>query len=535
MKKIFYIITVIAGMSLILNSCVKDLDTVPIDPDVLTSEIVFDNPESYTQFLAKCYAGLAIGGQQGGSGRVADNMADISGIDGGFSQYLRQYWYHQELSTDEAVIGWDDATIKDFHYQQWGDGDTFIAALYYRIYYQISLCNEFLRQTTGNLLDDRGVSDEWKTKIGYYRAEVRWLRALSYWHALDLFGNGVPFVVETDPVGNFFPPAISKADLFKFIESELKSAESSMYDAPHPEYGRADKGADWMLLSKLYLNAEVYIDSNMYDKCLEYCDKIINEGPYSLAPTYQQLFLSNNDMDPNTMQEVIFPIRYDGVRTKTWGGTTFIISASIGGSMVAQDYGTVERWGGTRTTKEFVSLFDNDSGRGFFYTDGQTLEIENVGVFENGYAVTKFRNVYYMNGDTISGSHQNFMDTDFPMFRLGDVYLMYAEAYLRGGGGSSGQAVDYVNALRARVGDAPITAADLNLDFILNERGRELYWECHRRTDLIRFDKFAGSNYIWTWKGNIKEGRETDLKYNLYPLPAQDVNANPNLSQNPNY
>jgi tetratricopeptide (TPR) repeat protein len=530
MKKIFYIITVLAGLSISLNSCVKDLDTIPIDPDVLTSATVFDDPEAYTQFLAKCYAGLAVSGQQGPAGQ-----GDVSGIDEGFGQYLRGYWYHQELPTDEAVIGWDDATIKNFHWHQWGDGDVFIAAMYYRIYYQISLCNEFLRQTTDDLLNERGVTDDWKAKIATYRAEVRWLRALSYWHALDLFGNGVPFVVETDPVGDFFPPAIAKADLFNYIESELKSIESGLYDAPHPEYGRADKGAAWMLLAKIYLNSEIYIGQSMYDKCMEYCDKIINQGPYELAPTYQQLFLANNDMDPTTLHEIIFPIRFDGFQTQTWGGTTFIIAASIGGEMVAQDYGTAERWGGTRTTKEFVSLFDDAPGRGYFFIDGQTLEIDNLTAFENGYAVTKFRNVYYEGDETISGSNETFMDTDFPMFRLGDVYLMYAEAFLRGGGGSESQAVEFVNALRQRVEDTSITAADLNLDFILNERGRELYWECHRRTDLIRHDKFAGSNYIWTWKGNIKEGRPTEMKYNLYPLPAQDVNANPNLSQNPNY
>jgi len=533
MKKIFYIITALAGLSFILNSCVKDLDTIPIDPDVLTSATVFDDPEAYTQFLAKCYAGLAVSGQQGPAGQ-----GDVSGIDEGFGQYLRGYWYHQELSTDEAVIGWDDATIKNFHWHQWGDGDVFIAAMYYRIYYQISLCNEFLRQTSEDMLNESAKTDDWRTKIATYRAEVRWLRALSYWHALDLFGNGVPFVVETDPVGDFFPPAISKVELFNFIEAELIDIikeGSSMSVPPHPDYGRADKGAAWMLLAKLYMNAEVYLGLGMYDKCIEYCDKIINEGPYTLAPTYQQLFLANNDMDPTTMQEIIFPIRFDGFQTQTWGGTTFIIAASIGGEMVAQDYGTAERWGGTRTTKEFVSLFDEVPGRGFFFTEGQTLEIENLTAFENGYAVTKFRNVYYEGDETISGSNETFMDTDFPMFRLGDVYLMYAEAFLREGGGSASQAVDYVNALRTRVEDTPISATDLDLDFILDERGRELYWECHRRTDLIRHDKFAGSNKIWTWKGNIKEGRETDLKYNLYPLPAQDVNANPNLSQNPNY
>ena len=212
MKKIFYIVAMFTGLSLVLNSCLKDLDTVPIDPDVLTSATVFENPEAYTQFLAKCYAGLAVSGQQGPAGQ-----GDVSGIDEGFGQYLRGYWYHQELPTDEAVIGWDDATIKNFHWHQWGDGDQFIAAMYYRIYYQISLCNEFLRQTSEDMLNESAKTDEWRAKIAYYRAEVRWLRALRYWHALDLFGNGVPFVVESDPVGDFFPPAIAKADLFNFI------------------------------------------------------------------------------------------------------------------------------------------------------------------------------------------------------------------------------------------------------------------------------------------------------------------------------
>ncbi|MBN2175203.1 MAG: RagB/SusD family nutrient uptake outer membrane protein [Bacteroidales bacterium] len=530
MKKIYLTLVLITGFSLMFNSCVKDLDTVPIDPDVLTADKVFEDPEAYTQFLAKVYAGLAVSGQQGPAGQ-----GDVSGIDEGFGQYLRGFWYHQELSTDEAVIGWDDATIKDFHWHQWGDGDVFIAAMYYRIYYQISLCNEFLRQTTDGLLNERGVTDDWKAKITYYRAEVRFLRALSYWHALDLFGDGIPFVTENDPVGDFFPPATNKENLFSYIESELIAAEPDLYDPPHPEYGRADKGAAWMLLAKLYLNAEIYINQSKYSECMNYCQMIVN-GPYSLAPTYHQLFLANNDMDPTTMQEIIFPIRYNGVNTQTWGGTTFIIAASIGGEMVAQDYGTAERWGGTRTTKEIVNLFSENDGRALFFTQGQSLEIDDISAFENGYAVTKFRNVYYTeNGDTIPGSNETHMDTDFPMFRLGDVYLMYAEANLKGGGGNQSEAIDYINALRDRVGAADISAGDLTDQFILDERGRELYWECHRRTDLIRFHKFTGSDYIWTWKGNIQQGRATDAKYDLYPLPAQDVNANPNLSQNPNY
>jgi hypothetical protein len=125
------------------------------------------------------------------------------------------------------------------------------------------------------------------------------------------------------------------------------------------------------------------------------------------------------------------------------------------------------------------------------------------------------------------------------MFRLADVYLMYAEAVLRGGaGGDLSTALNYVNQIRERAyGDnsGDINQSQLTLDFILDERGRELYWECTRRTDLIRFGKFTGGEYIWPWKGGVKEGTATDNKYDIYPIPSSDITANPNLVQNPGY
>jgi hypothetical protein len=532
MKKIFYITVLIGAVVFAISSCTKDLDTSPIDPDEVTSGNVFNDPEAYTQFMAKCYAGLAVGGQEGGDGKP-----DVAGIDGGFSQYLRQYWYHQELSTDEALISWDDATIKDFHYQQWGSGDNFIAAMYYRIYYQISLCNEYLRQTEDGVLNDRGVSDEWRAKIKDYRLEARWLRSLSYWHALDLFGS-VPFVTETDPVGDadFFPPQATQVELFDFIESELKEIESQMMAPRTNEYGRADQAAAWTLLAKLYMNAEVYIGQDRYAECINYCDKVIASS-YELAPSWQQVFWANNDQIDETMREIIFPIRYDGERTQTWGGITFIIHAGIGGSMVGPDYGVDGGWGGTRVTPNYYQRFDdpNNDVRATFYTDGQTYNIADVGDFTNGYAYPKFVNYSIVNETKVDGYSQSFPDTDFPMFRVADIYLMYAEAVARGGGGSMAQAVDYVNDLRSRAGVGTISESDLTKEFVLDERARELGWECHRRTDLIRFGLFTSGEYVWEWKGNTQQGRATDAKYNLYPLPAADVNANPNLVQNPNY
>ncbi len=531
MKKILNIILLTAGLMLVFSSCVKDLDTVPFDSSVATTISVYENPAAYKEVLAKLYGGLALSGQQGPAGKP-----DISGIDEGFGQYLRGYWYMQELTTDEAVIAWNDQTIKDLHWQTWGSSDVFIAAFYYRIFYQISVCNEFIRQTTDAKLDERGIGDQYREDIHYYRAEARFLRALSYWHALDLFGN-VPFVTENDEVGAFFPNQIDRAGLFNYIESELKSIEPLLVPARQNEYGRADQGADWMLLAKLYLNAQVYIGQPKYTECLTYCNKIIAAG-YTLEPNYRKLFGADNDH----LNEVIFSINFDGLHTRTYGGTNFIVHAAIGGtSMVPGDYGIKGGWGGTRVTPDFVNKFSDITGntdkRATFYTDGQNLDIQDISLFTDGYAVTKWTNIKSSNG--AAGSNLDYPDTDFPMFRLADVYLMYAEAVLRGGsGGDMGTALSYVNLVRERAyGDTSgdISAGDLTLDFILDERARELYGECHRRTDLIRYGYFTGDQYLWQWKGKAHDGIATDSHFNLFPIPSSDMAANPNLVQNPGY
>ena len=299
-------------------SCTKDLNTIPIDKDVVTSATVYNNPASYKQVLAKLYAGLAVSGQEGPHGNN-----DLSGLDEGFGQYLRAYWYAQELPTDEAIIAWNDGNLRDYHEQDWSSANEFITNMYYRVFYQISLCNEFIRESTDTKLDERSISEADKTNIQGYRAEARFLRALSYWHALDLFGS-VPFVTEKDEVGVFLPKQINRTDLFNYIESELKDIENDLPAPGTNEYARADQAADWMVLANLYLNAEVYIGQPKYTEALDYTKKVIGGG-YTLDPSYQNLFLADN----NTAQGIIFPIAFDGVHTRTWGGTTFIIHAAV--------------------------------------------------------------------------------------------------------------------------------------------------------------------------------------------------------------
>lgn len=524
-NKICYIAVLILG----LTACTKDLDIQPYVE--ITPDVVFSDFQNYKMVLAKLYAGYAVGGQTGPAGQP-----DISGLDEGFSNYLRLYWGAQELPTDEAVIAWNDGSLPDYHDMDWTPANEFIRAMYNRIFYQISLCNEFIRETTDAKLSDRGIVGANLEEARAFRAEARALRTLSYWHALDMFGN-VTFVTEEDGVGNFLPEQISRVALFEYIEKELLATEVEVIDARQNEYARVDKAFVWTLLTKLYLNAEIYTGTARYTDAITYADKVINAG-FTLEPVYSHLFLADN----HNSNEIIFPIATDGTRTKAYGGMTFLLHAPIGGSMDPQDFGVGGGWAGLRTTSAIVNLFPDENGdadkRGSFHTAGQELEINNVFTFTDGYPIVKFKNVT-STGEKGLDPGEEFPDTDFPMFRLADVYLMYAEAALRGGtGGSLNNALDYVNQIRERAygnNSGNITTSQLTLDFILDERARELNWEGHRRTDLIRFGKFTSDNYLWPWKGGIKEGRSVGAHRILFPIPTTELDANPNLEQNTGY
>lgn len=510
--------TLLLGATLVMGACVGDLDVTPIDPNLVTSANVYKTKEDYKKGLAKLYATFALSGQQGPAGQP-----DIAGIDEGFGNYLRQYWNCQELTTEEAVISWNDATIKDFHWQTWSATDGFISAVYSRIMYTVALSNEFIRATSGNSDPD----------VKKFHAEARFLRALAYYHAIDMFGNP-PFVTEKDLPGSYFPKQTTRAELFTYIESELIAIEPDL-GAPKFEYGRADQAAAWMVLSKLYLNAEVYIGQAKYTEAIAVLNKILTSS-YTLATNYRHNFVADN----NTSPEMIFPITFDGANTQSYGGMVYLVHAPIGGSMPPDAmFGVGGGWGGLRTTSALFAKFPaSGDSRALFWTDGQTLEINDIAQFTEGYAITKFRN-RKLDGTAATHAHPDFVDTDWPMFRLGDAYLMFAEAVLRGGsGGTRPEALNYVNAIRTRAyGNASgnISDSQLTLDFILDERARELYWEGHRRTDLIRYKKFTGGDYLWPWKGRVKDGTATASYRDLFPIPAADIGANPTLEQNDGY
>lgn len=508
-----------------LPSCKKQLNQKPLFG--LNAEVVYGDPENYIQVLAKLYSGLSMTGLQGPAGK-----GDIAGIDEGFSAYVRVLFNLQELPTDEAVCGWNDPGIPELNKMTWSPETSWIKGMYYRIYYQITLCNEFIRESSEEKMDERQFSDADKQTIRVYRNEARFLRALSYYHALDLYGN-VPFVTEEDKVGAYQPPMISRADLFNYIETELKDIEAGMLNPTAAPYGRASSTAAKFLLAKLYLNAQVYAGVNRYAECADYCSQIINSNAYQLDDNYTDLFRADNHTSP----EIIFPVVYDGLYAQTWGGTTFLVCASLGGSMVAADYGVNGKWSGLRATAPFVDKFPDTTqdSRFQFYTNGQTKEITSLSTFTQGYALPKFQNKTSTGSSASNNGTSAFVDIDFPMFRLADVYLMYAEAAMRGAG-DQGTALNYVNLLRERAyGNSTFNFASLTLNDILDERARELHWECTRRTDLIRFNLFTGGDYLWPFKGGAIAGTSVSDHLNLYPIPTSDLALNLNLEQNPGY
>jgi hypothetical protein len=488
----------------------------------------FKDPSSYQSFIAKVYAGLALSGQQGPSGNP-----DILGIDEGFSQYLRLYWEHEELPTDEAVIAWGDIGLPEMNTQTWTSSSNMVVAMYYRIFFQASMANEFLRQTTSAQLAARGnVNAALKAQIQQYRAEARFLRALSYWHGIDLFGN-IPLVTENDPLATV-PTQSTRAALYTFAVSELTAIHDSLPPVGPAAYGRATAPAADMLLAELYLNAGVYTGTPDYTDALAAAQRVISfsSPAYKLDSNYRFNFMADNRTSP----EIIFAIPQDGVHTQTYGGVTFLVHASVGGSMSAANYGIDGGWYGLRLKPQADSFYSaGDTRASYLYTSGQTVGVADIGTFNDGIAAPKFTNVTSLGK---AGSNPGFVDTWFPVFRLGEAYLIYAEAQLRGGGGSATQALAYVDSLRRRAfGDTThfVPAAQFTVDTVLAERGRELLWEAHRRTDLVRYGKFTGGSYLWAWKGGVLGGNGTDTHLNLYPLPASELVANPNLKQNPGY
>ena len=518
-----------------LNSCTKDLDVTPIDPSTTMS---VDEVGLYT----KCYANMALAGNTG-----ADGDCDIDRLDGGTTGFVRQLWNANELTTDEAICAWGDPGIPQFNYNQYDASHPMLEGFYYRLFGGINYCNHYL--------------DVCKGVDATREAEVRFLRALYYYHLMDCYGN-VPFSTKVSTESP--SPLESRTALFNWIESELKDVVGSML-APAVRkstdngYGRADQDAANLLLARMYLNAEVYTGTARWEEAKTYAEKVIN-GPHKLWTTgtgkwsaYQMLFMGDNG-ENGSSQEAILPLYQDGVTTTSWGTSLFLMASTWKADMdTDKDYGTDQFWAGNRARSQFIAKFfpNNDApksniadmvkaagdDRALFFGKGRDLVVETPTEYTSGYAVGKYRNTYSNGGNP---HNSKFVDTDYFLMRSAEAYLIAAEADARlNGGVTTATGKGYIDAIRQRANNKDLKAS-YNLNQILDERARELYYEGFRRTDLIRYGYYGGEKsgeYLWEWKGGIKNGQAIAAYLNVFAIPAEDVNANPNLKgkQNTGY
>lgn len=517
-------------MSLGLGSCVNDLDVTPIDPSTVMTP-------DFNALFTKCYANMAVAGNGGANGDC-----DIDGLDGGTTGFVRQMFNANELPTDEAMCCWGDEGIPAFNYNQWGASHPMLKGYYYRLYFGVTVCNFYLEQAAEH---DAAMT-----------AEVRFLRALYYYYLMDCFGN-IPFLTTVSPTA---AEQANRQQVYDFIESELIGEDGCIASMKAPKsntYGRADQAAGWMLLTRLYLNAEIYTGTAQWEKAAEYAKKVMESG-YTLHKTgegrwsaYQMLFMGNNG-ENGAQNEAVLALLQDGADVTSWGTTLFLMASTFNAQMTFLDgatNGTTEAWGGNRCRPDLINKFFPNGGipedadtwailaaakddRALFWGKGHTLDIDDVATFESGFGCTKFTN-FYSNGSAAHNSQ--FPDADFFLMRAAEAWLSYAEATARmNGDRTTAEGAAAINEIRSRANAS--TKNSYSLNEILDEWSREFYFEGRRRIDLIRFGKFGGnSDYKWQWKGGIKEGTNFSANLNVFAIPDTDLNANPNLVQNPGY
>ncbi len=591
--KLKYILPVVVFVcSALFTSCVKDLEVQNINP-----QEVSDFNEDY--IFNKIYGNLVLTGQTGPNGD-----SDLDDIDEGTSNMTRLIWNLNTLTTDEGHCWWNDPGMPELNRNTWTNSNVMIKALYYRLMFGVTLCNFYLENAN---------SDDAVTK--QKRAEARFMRALHYFYLMDIYANP-PFLTKLSSEN---APQIQRADLFTFLESELKDVAgegdgtektvtlskldgTSTYswtsitdevlgDPKSVDYGRADKAAAYMLLARMYVNAEVYTGTPRWTEAKTYADKTIGtsyklctEGKNGFS-AFQLLFMGDNDTN-GAQNEIILPALHDGEATQTWGGSLFMIAAPMSESMKQEhlygtdtdpDYagtlaasvtgnGTTEAWDiGLRARKEFSMVFFGDKAndnsvmtaggapyqcvkgvgddRAIFYTSTQKLSIQKEDDKNQGLIYLKFNNIH---SDGTKGHHSNgqFVDTDYPMMRLAEAYLISAECDARlNNNECTSNGIERIKALRVRANVRTGNTYDglgaeainkVTLDDILKEWSREFGFEGMRRMVLIRFGRYAGqSEYTWEWMGGSQAGKPIDKRFNIFPIPDSELNANSNIK--PNY
>ena len=542
MKRTIYITMAAAAMT----ACVGDLDTLPLNNTEPVSEYVYGNSEqAYLEGLTALYFQF-----------MTNDLTDLQQMDGGASELIRAFWSVQETTADGAKCSWEnDAWVRALNTNTWNDTQNdAVYAVYVRTMQGIAFVNEYLRQTSPSRLSSRGVSSELAAEIEGFRAEARFIRAYLYWIALDCFGS-VPFTTENSPFGGtYFPSQASRKDIFNFCVSELEYLRSAESPMPEPRflYPRADKGSVSGLLARMYLNSKVYTGIERWSEAKGVCEDVFGMG-YTLCPDYPALFRGDNGENPPARGEMLWTVSYNAERTQSYGGTSYILSASLASTDItdqSRPNGQRNGWAGLRVPYEYVSRFFNVSGQNYdtgtytvedargklFYIKGRSESMDGaLYSFMNGWSCLKFNNIPSGHTDQSYlpvSAVKAFSDIDYPMIRLAEIYLIYAEACMNLGVASV--AMPYVSALSARAGVEP--PSEITSEFLIAERARELMWEGHRRTDLIRFGLYNTSDYLWPYKGGDSfEGKPFPDYKLVFPIPPTELAANDLLVQNPGY
>ena len=552
-----------------LTSCMDDLNKGNIDPNAFGTVDI-------NALYAKCYAGLVLEGN--------DGSADFTIDDPGKSTLVRNIYNFNVLPTDEGICWWSDGGIVDICYNQCVPGTPTLKFLYYRLVSNIGYCNHYLSL------------DEAQADKTMY-AEIRFLRAYNYFLMLDFFGDpsftttispSTPLqahaynskYVEGQSYTRAELLAMGREFLFNWVKDEIEAAEPDMLDAKaktdsDPNYGRADKAAAWLLLSRLYLNAGTYLNNDgqnnpYWDKALAYAEKVINSDyklfdaskmPSAAASRgykpYDLLFMGDNGSNGASC-EALLPLLQDGAKTKAWGGSMFFVAAMWDPSMCnvigLNSATTANDWRGMRLRPTFLKLFTSTpeeyvgktteeiraistDDRALFWGIGFTddngkfhergLELGNNTDFGQGIVTTKWNN-NYSNGGTPHDSYD--VDIDFFLMRAAEAYLNAAEAEMHVNGVTSTKAKQYMDAIRKRANAG--TKLSYSLRDVLDERGREFYFEGYRRTDLIRYNLYGGQGaYSWEYENANPAGARFDKTHNVFPIPSSEILANSNLTQ----
>lgn len=542
MKRTIYILLTAA----LVAACVNDLDTLPLNKTEPVSEYVYGtNETAYKEGLGRLYFQF-----------VTNDLTDLQQMDGGASEVIRAFWSVQETSTDEAKCSWEnDAWVRALNTNTWSEvQNDAVYAVYVRTLQGIALVNEYLRQTTPEKLQSRGVSAELARKIDGFRDEARFIRAYFYWMAMDCFGS-VPFTTEKSPFGGaYFPQQASRTDIFDWCVGELQylmSEDSDLLPA-RSNYPRADKGSAAGLLARMYLNSKVYTGVERWEEAKEVCEGIFAMG-YALCPDYAALFRGDNGENMQARGEMLWAVDYSDSKTQSYGGTSYILSATLASTDITEasrPNGQRNGWAGLRVPYEFVSTYFNVSGQDYqtgayevadkrgevFYIKGRSESMDGALYnFMNGWSCLKFNNIPF--GQTNESflpqsALKTFSDVDFPMIRLGEIYLIYAEACMNTG--AEALALPKLRELSSRAGVEP--PQQITQDFLVAERARELMWEAHRRTDLIRYGLYHTDTYLWPYKGGDSFKGQAFPEYKcLFSIPPTELATNDKLVQNPGY